>query len=165
MTREPGDLPPRMDVGPPVGRERTYHDACLGGYWPSHICFFKVSSMTAPPITLHVCLNCRSPEDADTCRAGTRLHAALTDRLDGRDDISLSGVDCLSVCKRPVTVAFAATNKWTYVAADAIDPDEVITAAERYAASEDGRVPWRERPTLLKSGLVARIPPQPETRR
>ena len=42
---------------------------------------------------------------------------------------------------------------------------EDVAAAERYAASDDGRVPWRERPPLLKSGLVARIPPQPETRR
>lgn len=121
--------------------------------------------MTAHPITLHVCTNCRAADDNDAWRAGARLHAALAERLEGRSDIRLSAVDCLSVCKRPVTVAFAAADGWTYVAADAADPDEVIIAAERYAASEDGRVPWRERPPLLKSGLVARIPPQPETRR
>ena len=121
--------------------------------------------MTTQPVTLHVCLSCRAADDDDACRAGARLHASLADRLEGRGDIRLSGVDCLSVCKRPVTVAFAAPDKWTYVTADAADPDEVIDAAERYAASDDGRVPWRERPSLLKSGLVARIPPQPETRR
>ena len=121
--------------------------------------------MTALPMTLHVCLSCRSGGDDEAGRAGARLHAALADRLAGRRDIRLSGVDCLSVCKRPVTVAFAAPDSWTYVAADAADPDEIIAAAERYAASDDGRVPWRERPPLLKSGLVARIPPQPETRR
>ncbi|MBS1167045.1 MAG: hypothetical protein H6R00_3070 [Proteobacteria bacterium] len=120
--------------------------------------------MTARPVTLHVCLSCRAADDDDTCRAGARLHAILADRLEGRADIRLFGVDCLSVCKRPVTVAFAAPRKWTYVAADAADPDEVIAAAERYAESDDGRVPWRDRPPLLKSGLVARIPPQPETR-
>ncbi len=119
--------------------------------------------MTARPVTLHVCLNCRAAGDDDASRAGTRLHASLADRLEGRSDIRLSGVDCLSVCKRPVTVAFAAADRWTYVAADAADPDEVVLAAERYAANEDGRVPWRERPPLLKSGLVARIPPLPET--
>ena len=121
--------------------------------------------MTAHPITLHVCLACRATGDDEDRRAGARLHASLADRLEGRSDIRLSGVECLSVCKRPVTVAFAAPDRWTYVAADATDPDEVIAAAERYAASDDGRVPWRERPPLLKSGLVARIPPQPETRR
>lgn len=119
--------------------------------------------MTAHPVTLHVCLNCRAVDDSEASKAGTRLHAALADRLEGRRDIRLSGVDCLSVCKRPVTVAFAAPDRWTYVAADAADPDEVVLAAERYAASEDGRVPWRERPPLLKSGLVARIPPETET--
>jgi predicted metal-binding protein len=121
--------------------------------------------MTAYPVTLHVCLSCRVAGDDDACRAGARLHAALAGRLEGQSDILLSGVDCLSVCKRPVTVALAAPDRWTYVAADATDPDEVIAAAERYAASDDGRVPWRERPSLLKSGLVARIPPQPETHR
>lgn len=121
--------------------------------------------MTAHPVTLHVCLNCRAAGDDDGQRAGARLHSVLTEHLEGRSDIRLSGVDCLSVCKRPVTVAFAATGKWTYVAADAVDPNEVVAAAECYAASEDGRVPWRERPTLLKSGLVARIPPQPEPSR
>lgn len=121
--------------------------------------------MTAHPVTLHVCLACRAAGDDDALRAGARLHAALAARLDGQSDVRLSGVECLSVCKRPVTVAFAAPAKWTYIAADAADPDEVIDAVERYAASEDGRVPWRERPPLLKSGLVARIPPQPETRR
>ncbi len=121
--------------------------------------------MTAHPVTLHVCLSCRAAGDDDACRAGARLHAALADLLDDRSDIRLSGVDCLSVCKRPVTVAFAAPDRWTYIAADAANPDEVIAAAECYAESDDGRVPWRDRPPLLKSGLVARIPPQPEIRR
>lgn len=121
--------------------------------------------MTAHPVTLHVCVNCHADDDDNALKAGARLHAALAERLEGRNDVCLSGVDCLSVCKRPVTVAFAGPGRWTYVAADAADPGEVIIAAERYAASEDGRVPWRERPPLLKSGLVARIPPQPETRR
>lgn len=121
--------------------------------------------MTAHPVTLYVCLNCRAAGDDDGQRAGARLHAALTQQLEGRSDIRLSGVDCLSVCKRPITVAFVADDKWTYVAADAADPEEVVAAAECYAASEDGRVPWRERPPLLKSGLVARIPPQPEPSR
>jgi len=121
--------------------------------------------MTAQPITLHVCLGCRAAGDDDGDRAGARLRDALAGRLAGRSDIRLSGVDCLSVCKRPVTVALAAPDKWTYVAADAVDPEEVIAAAELYASSDDGRVPWRDRPPLLKSGLVARIPPQPETRR
>lgn len=121
--------------------------------------------MTAHPITVHICLTCRAADDDASSRAGARLHALLADRLEGRGDIRLSGVDCLSVCKRPVTVAFAGPYKWTYVAADAVDPDEVIAAAELYAESDDGRVPWRERPPLLKSGLVARIPPLPETRR
>ena len=165
MNRKPGDLPLRMDVGTAGGAGKDYYDACLGGFRSPPIDVSGAPLMTTHPVTLHVCLSCRATNDDDACRAGARLHAILADRLEGRGDIQLSGVDCLSVCKRPVTVAFAAPDKWTYVAADAADPDEVIAAAELYAESDDGRVPWRARPPLLKSGLVARIPPQPETRR
>lgn len=121
--------------------------------------------MTAHPVTLHVCTSCRAAGGDPATRPGERLHAELSARLDGRDDICLSAVECLSVCRRPASVAFAAPGKWTYVTADAASADEVLLAASLYAESEDGRVPWRERPDLLKSGLVARIPPLPETSR
>jgi predicted metal-binding protein len=71
-------------------------------------------------------------------------------------------VECLSVCKRPCTVALAAPGKWTYVVGDLnlIDHiEDVAVAAEKYAASTDGIVPWRERPISVRKGVVARIPP------
>ena len=33
------------------------------------------------------------------------------------------------------------------------------TGAARYAATADGLVPWRERPTIFRKGVIARIPP------
>jgi predicted metal-binding protein len=69
---------------------------------------------------------------------------------------------CLAVCKRPCTVAFSGADKWTYLIGD-LDPeshvDEIVSAAKSFAASENGIVPWRERPASFRKGVIARVPP------
>ena len=71
-------------------------------------------------------------------------------------------VDCLAVCKRPCTVALVAADKWTYLIGD-LDPcshvDEIVAAAKSFAASDNGIVPWRERPASFRKGVIARVPP------
>jgi predicted metal-binding protein len=66
------------------------------------------------------------------------------------------------VCKRPCTVALAAPGKWTYVVGD-LERDshleDIVAAVRRYAASDDGIVPWRERPLAFRKGIVSRTPP------
>ena len=49
---------------------------------------------------------------------GPGLFEALGERLASEPDIALKAVECLSVCKRPCTVALAAPGKWTYVVGD-----------------------------------------------
>jgi predicted metal-binding protein len=112
----------------------------------------------APPAaTLLVCVTCKSEEGL----LGAGLYEALEKRLaDG--DIGLRPVECLSVCKRPCTVALAAPGKWTYVVGDLSRDDhieDIVTAARRYAASSDGLVPWRERPLPFRKGVISRTPP------
>lgn len=125
--------------------------------------------MTAQPTTLHVCISCRSegealePRDA---RAGARLFAALKSAAEaaGRD-IAIVPVDCMSVCKRPVTVGLSAPGKWTYVYGDfaKVSPEEaaatLLDGLARYEATGDGIIPWKERPEALKRGVIARLPP------
>ncbi|WP_210208216.1 DUF1636 domain-containing protein, partial [Rhodoplanes roseus] len=69
--------------------------------------------------------------------------------------------ECLSNCNRACTVAFAGPGRWSYVhgglGPDSLD--DVLTGATRYAATSDGLVPWRERPDILRKGVIARIPP------
>jgi predicted metal-binding protein len=80
----------------------------------------------------------------------------------GEDDAAVAAVECFSVCKRPCTVSFSAPGAWTYVYGDfpaETDPAEILAAARLYAASPQGLIPWRERPTALKKGVVARLPP------
>jgi predicted metal-binding protein len=73
-------------------------------------------------------------------------------------------VECLSVCKRPCTVAVSSPGRWTYVYGD-LDPasaaETILAGAALYARTPDGIVPWRERPEALRKGVVARIPPFP----
>ena len=93
---------------------------------------------------------------------GPGLFEALAQRLVSEPGIALKAVECLSVCKRPCTVALAAPGKWTYVVGD-LDRDvhleDIVVGARRYAASPDGIVSWRERPLCFRKGVVSRTPP------
>ena len=122
--------------------------------------------MSEGDLTIHVCTACRRqredlPEGYD--QPGIALAAVLDERLAG-SGIAVVPVECLSVCKRPCTIAIAAEGKWTYLIGD-LDTDthldEIVGAAEAYAASANGIVPWKERPQSFRKGVVARVPPLP----
>jgi len=120
---------------------------------------------SAAATTLHVCVTCRAGENGDTGpRPGRRLYDALIDaqhRQDHPPSFRIIEVECLSNCDRGCSVALSGPGRWTYVYGD-LDRncvDDVITGAERYAATSDGLVPWRERPTIFRKGVIARIPP------
>ncbi len=116
---------------------------------------------------LYVCVTCRA--EGETApppegRAGLRLHDALLVELGSRSGISVVPVECLSVCRRPCTVSFAARDKWTYVYGDlpAEGAAPIVAAAARlYAATPDGLIPWKLRSDPIKKGVVARVPPLP----
>ena len=116
---------------------------------------------------LYVCVTCRA--EGETApppegRAGLRLHDALLAELGPRSGISVVPVECLSVCRRPCTVSFAARDKWTYVYGDlpAEGAAPIVAAAVRlYAAAPDGLIPWKLRSDSIKKGVVARVPPLP----
>jgi predicted metal-binding protein len=108
--------------------------------------------------TLLVCVTCKS----EAGPMGSGLFEALGERLASEPGIALKAVECLSVCKRPCTVALAAPGKWTYVVGDLdrdLHLDDIVVGARRYAASPDGVVPWRERPLCFRKGVVSRTPP------
>lgn len=117
--------------------------------------------------TIFVCISCRrSLGDGEESfdQPGRVLIEAIETRLqdDGQGRVSVAGVDCLAVCKRPCTIALTANGKWTYLIGD-LDPDtqvdEVVAAARSFAASQNGIVPWRERPASFRKGVIARVPP------
>jgi predicted metal-binding protein len=124
--------------------------------------------VTDPPreeVVVYVCVTCRPaglPDDA--ARPGRRLHAMLMAAISAGEGapVRVEAVECLSVCRRPCTIAVTAPRRWTYVYGD-LDPEASLPALldglSRYAASADGLVPWRERPDIFRKGVVARLPP------
>lgn len=117
--------------------------------------------------TIFVCVSCQRPvgEAGETFdRPGRRLVEALQARLndDRATGVTVMPVDCLAVCKRPCTVALSGDGKWTYLIGDVdadAHADEIVAAARSYAASDNGIVPWKERPASFRKGVIARVPP------
>ncbi len=124
--------------------------------------------MSSERTTIFVCVSCKLPidgNDTDFEKPGGELAAAVEDHLRsaGASEIEVRPVECLSVCKRPCTIAFTGQNKWTYLVGgvDAIThAGEIAATARRFAASEDGIIPWKERPLFFRKGVIARIPPE-----
>lgn len=116
-----------------------------------------------PEVVLYVCTTCRMADDTSEPRSGARLLAALNEASPG-DGVRVEGVECLSVCKRPCTVAVASEGRWTYVYGD-LDPvtsaRTILDGLGLYADTPDGIVPWKARPEAFRKGVVARIPPFP----
>jgi predicted metal-binding protein len=113
--------------------------------------------------TVFVCVSCRrgqGDDDGPSDRPGQVLVRAIAAHL--QDGFTVAAVECLAVCKRPCTIALVGADKWTYVIGD-LDPDlhadEIIAAARSFAASDNGIVPWRERPLSFRKGVIARVPP------
>jgi predicted metal-binding protein len=110
--------------------------------------------------TAFICVTCRGPAGDDD-RPGRVLFDAVCARP-ADPGITVTAVECLSVCKRPCTIALAGEGKWTYVIGDLdreASVDDILTMAVRYTQTSDGIVPWLERPQSFRKGVVARIPP------
>lgn len=124
--------------------------------------------------TIFVCIACRPRERDEQAAApsealpGLELAAALEARFANRGDFKIERVECLAVCKRPATIALAAGGKWTYIVGDLASEDrlaghivDIAAAATAYGATENGIIPWRERPQSFRKGVIARLPPLP----
>jgi predicted metal-binding protein len=167
-THEPGNLPSaetsRDGRGALVAVRRRICSELAGLAMTRHFRpLWKDALMvdrSATPTMIHVCVNCRAVgENASQGeRAGAQLMAELA--MQAGPSVAIAPVECLSVCKRPCTIAFSAPGKWTYVYGDfaADSAAEILTAAALYAAAPDGLIPWAQRPAALKKGVVARIP-------
>ena len=136
----------------------------------------SVTSATPRPaagadlVRILVCATCRAAGgDPDAPRPGARLAAELGQALAAGDDagISVETVECLSVCKRPCTVALSGEGRWTYIYGD-LEPETgaqtLLAFARQYGATADGIVPWRERPEIIRKSVIARLPPFPIAR-
>jgi len=117
--------------------------------------------------TLMICQTCRriagGEPVAEEPRPGARLLARI-EALGVPEGVTLRPVECLSACSHGCTIALSGgPDRWSYVYGD-LDPDRhaetILDGAARYAATEDGVVPWRERPEIFRKQSIARLPPQ-----
>jgi predicted metal-binding protein len=127
-----------------------------------------ISQSRETAVTLYVCVTCLAGEDRDTePRAGRRLHDALAETQRGQNNsqpVRIVEAECLSNCNRGCSVALTGPGRWSYIYGDLNQAcvDDLLAGALRYAATDDGLVPWRERPTIFRKGVIARIPPSPK---
>ena len=112
---------------------------------------------------LLVCTTCRMGREipADGVRPGARLHRAL-EEMDWPEGVVLRAVECFSNCDQGCSVVLrGGPEKWSYVYGrlDETLADVIHDGATRYHATDNGLVPWRERPEHFRRNCIARIPP------
>jgi predicted metal-binding protein len=113
------------------------------------------------PVVVSVCITCKT---ADGRVVGPDMFAAVRAAFSGNAgaNVQVRPVQCLSVCKRPATVAVSSTDGYTFLFGD-LDTENGSAAlalfVQSYRASDYGLVPWRERPQVLRKGMIARVPP------
>ncbi len=84
-----------------------------------------------------------------------------------RSQFEIRAVSCMSACSKACVVTFASAGKYSYIFGDLPSDNEdisttasaIIACADLYSDRHDGTMAWKERPALLKNGLIARIPP------
>jgi predicted metal-binding protein len=113
--------------------------------------------------TVYVCVTCRNPNDQeDGPRPGLTLARAAAKAAEGTG-VTVCPVECLANCSRSLSAAMRCDGTWTYIfgglEADR-DAEALIEGARLLARAEDGLLPWRGRPEILKKGLIARVPPR-----
>jgi predicted metal-binding protein len=111
-----------------------------------------------------VCTSCRGAGN-DEIAPGAAVCELLQSRLRdaGVRGVTVKAVECLAVCKRPATISVSAEGSWTYIIGDLdprVDADGIVETIIAFHRSADGIVPWRERPSVFRKGVIARIPPR-----
>jgi predicted metal-binding protein len=111
-------------------------------------------------VTVLVCSSCRREDDPlDEPRPGSRLVGDAREAAAGTA-VTVRQVACLGNCRRGLTAAIFRTGCWAYVFGG-LSPGsgaDLVAGARLFARSDDGFMPWRDRPEALKRGLIARLP-------
>jgi predicted metal-binding protein len=129
-----------------------------------------ILTAVAPGAAVVACNTCRfsadAREDGEGVRGGVRLVAALREvqRSDPRyAAIAVQEMPCLFACSDHCTVHIRAPAKIGYVLGrftpDIDSARAILDYAVHHAASEEGRVPFRDWPQGVKGHFIVRVPP------
>ncbi len=121
--------------------------------------------MLNTPTIIFVCTTCRKgdePFEPATGRSGFKFHASLEKSAAKDDRFIVQPVECLGACDKSCNVTFAAKNKWSY-GFNNLDPNtqvqDVLEVAKLHYETQDGVIPWFERPDTIRRKSLSRTPP------
>lgn len=112
------------------------------------------------PIVVSVCVTCKTADGGIV--VGPDMFESVKAALGSSDRVQVRPVQCLSVCKRPATVAVTSPDGYTFLFGDLQTESgtaALVSFVKSYRNSDYGLVPWRERAEVLRKGMVARVPP------
>jgi predicted metal-binding protein len=112
------------------------------------------------PIVVSVCVTCKTADGGTV--VGPDMFESVKAAIGRSDHVLVRPVQCLSVCKRPATVAVTSADGYTFLFGDLQTESgtaALVSFVKSYQKSDYGLVPWRERAEVLRKGMVARVPP------
>ena len=112
------------------------------------------------PTVVSVCVTCRTADGGIV--VGPEMFESVKAAIGLSDHVQVRPVQCLSVCKRPATVAVTSADGYTFLFGDLQTESgtaALVSFVKSYQKSDYGLVPWRERAEVLRKGMVARVPP------
>jgi predicted metal-binding protein len=122
----------------------------------------KIEAEIDAAATVIVCITCRRATDPeDFPRPGLAFAAAVAEAAK-ETGVRVKRVRCLANCKRGLSAAVRREAGWTYIFGDldaATAAPALIEGARLFARADNRVMPWRDRPQPLKTGLIARVPP------
>jgi predicted metal-binding protein len=118
-----------------------------------------VTKRQAPVI--YVCITCKRAGEQDCEPRPGAVLAAATERAAIGTDVIVRQIRCLANCTRGPSAAMRCNGSWTYLfgGLDATNAAALVEGVRMLARATDGILPWRDRPEILKRGLIARVPP------
>jgi predicted metal-binding protein len=120
----------------------------------------KHAASSAAPV-VYVCVTCGYTGAADSKALPGAILASATERAAAGTEVEVRRLRCLANCTRGPSAAMRCKGSWTYVfgGLDVTCAEALVAGARLLAGAADGILPWRERPEVLKRGLIARVPP------
>ena len=129
---------------------------------PADFTLLEAVRANAPsgPTLVSVCITCKTADGG--AMVGPDMFEAIKAAIGPSDHVQVRPVQCLSVCKRPATVAVSSADGYTFLFGDLQTESgtaALVSFVKSYQKSDYGLVPWRERAEVLRKGMVARVPP------
>lgn len=113
---------------------------------------------------LFVCQSCRlSDRDEGNLADGAQLLKQLQDLNQGAQPFKLEiqPVPCLWICRQGCAATLRCSHKCTYLFTHLLGLESAMALlqfSELYFSSQDGQIPWKQIPGILKNGTIARMP-------